>query len=120
MWAGSASLRVFGFASRGSITLEFALLTPLVLGMFIFGSSLIGGVTQRAQATMAVGLAAEEIASGRSEPLVVARLNRFGTATISHAAGRVCVAVRRSDRILGVMTLAVPSETRACAAERPS
>lgn len=105
-------------SDSGSVTIEFALLVPVLVATLALGVDWIGSATTDAQARVLVDVAALHMANGRNEPPELDRLRSVGEVTIDQTSIAVCVAVQIHHRWLGT-AFTTTTRTRGCHALRP-
>ena len=98
--AGRSPLR----DARGSVTVEFALIAPVVV--LIIGALLVVGVfqTRMGVLNMAVSVAVEQIAHGMPQQEALGQLDQLhpGGATLESGPSRVCLRVESAPSVSGV------------------
>lgn len=105
-------------SDAGSVTIEFALLVPVLVATLTFGVGWMSSATTDAQARVLVDVVALHMASGRNDPPELFRLRAIGEVTIDRTPHEVCVAVRVHHRWLGD-AFTTTTRTRSCHALRP-
>ena len=105
-------------SEAGSVTIEFALLVPVLVAALAFGVAWMSSSTTDAQVRVLVDVVALHAASGRHDPPELDRLRALGEVTIDRTPQEVCVAVRVHHRWLGD-AFTTMTRTRSCHALRP-
>ena len=105
-------------SDAGSVTIEFALLVPVLVATFACGVGWMSSATTDARARVLVDVAALHMASGRNDPPELDQLRAIGEVTLDHTPNAVCVAVRVHHRWLGAAFTTL-SRTRSCHTLRP-